>query len=344
MSTRLAWWAFGLALAGFLGLTAVVALVIAFYALSIGARGKVLLSSAVVVSFAWVVALAAGATYLAVRDLDRHTGVGGLSDVALGNAVSPFDLKAGECFQDEKPTLDGEVHHTSAVRVVDCSKAHGYEVISTAEIGGSDYAGDGDMDALVHAACEAGMRARFRVTAAWDELGLVHYYPQAAQWNLGERTMVCTVTQVDGRVTGRVADHLSPAATSLPKFISDVPVGACYDSLHVGPDVDESTVRLHDCADAHESEVLSKDRVPMQWKRFPGEDAVEEFATQTCEDELVMELAPGLVDDDVFIGWWVPSADSWEAGDRTVQCTAAWDDAGAHPGRMAKVVAPGTAS
>lgn len=338
MDKRLAWWAFGLALAGFLGVTALAALVIALYALSVGAKARGLLVAGMVLASVWLVA-AIGLTSYSV---DRATADGhGLAGIAARvrdtGQISPFGLKKGQCFDDDSVQLDGAVRHTKAVAVRDCDEPHLYEVFAVEETFGSRYPGDEVQDARVRGACEAAFVATFRHSPAWDRLGVAWFYPEAEQWDVGQRRIVCSVTRADGSpATGPIGDVLGKAKASKPKDVYDLGVGECYNPVHSGLAVDVWSVNVRSCAGPHEKEILAIGKTRPSWVDYPGVDPIEKLVTRKCERDIQYQLAPGLEDADIYLAWWSPTGASWEEGDRTLICTIEWSDGKAHPGRIAR--------
>lgn len=78
------------------------------------------------------------------------------------------------------------------------------------------------------------------------------------------------------------------------------------------------------CSEQHEAEVyavLSLDIVD-----FPGDGPLEEIVGDRCIDALE-SVSPEVFDDESYgVYWYQPSEETWEDGDRGVQCLATTED------------------
>lgn len=103
--------------------------------------------------------------------------------------------------------------------------------------------------------------------------------------------------------------------------VFDLAVGDCFDDgdLEVGTGVEEvGAVPMVDCSQPHDNEVYAV--VELDPGSFPGDEGVALRADEVClekfEPFVGLDYASSVLD----IGWFVPTADSWEAGDRTIAC------------------------
>ncbi len=111
----------------------------------------------------------------------------------------------------------------------------------------------------------------------------------------------------------------------------DLRTGDCLDEE--GSDALGWDVVVRDCAGEHTAEVLvlvTAQGAPGSPDAFPGDDALQEQADLACTAALAGALdgadavagAADLVPD-----WYVPTADGWAAGDRTIDCLVVGLDA-----------------
>ena len=98
----------------------------------------------------------------------------------------------------------------------------------------------------------------------------------------------------------------------------DLAVGTCFDEP--AGDADISTVTRQECIEAHDAEVFhvgeytegSDYPISLALDRYLDGACVPAFATYTGEDFDTSE--------DLTIGYFYPSRDGWDSGDRTVTC------------------------
>ena len=104
----------------------------------------------------------------------------------------------------------------------------------------------------------------------------------------------------------------------------DLAVGTCFDVP--GRDTDISTVTRHECTEAHDAEVFhvaeyttgSTYPISITLDSFIDDTCVPVFATYVGEE---FETSP-----DLTIGYFYPSRDGWNDGDRTVTCYLVRED------------------
>jgi hypothetical protein len=102
--------------------------------------------------------------------------------------------------------------------------------------------------------------------------------------------------------------------------VFDLAVGDCFDDgdMTLG-DVEElSDVPLVECDQPHDNEVYAV--VTVEGDRFPGEIAIQTRADEVClqafESFVGLDYQTSVLD----FGWLVPTAETWEVGDRVVAC------------------------
>ncbi|WP_061961401.1 septum formation family protein [Demequina flava] len=87
--------------------------------------------------------------------------------------------------------------------------------------------------------------------------------------------------------------------------------GMCIAS--VSDDGPIATVEVVACERPHHAQVVAATNLPVEV--YPGGEGVVDQAEEFCEPRIPLDLPAGA-------GWtmWVPTADSWQRGDRTVSC------------------------
>jgi hypothetical protein len=102
--------------------------------------------------------------------------------------------------------------------------------------------------------------------------------------------------------------------------VGDLAAGTCFDLPSRGGDI--STVTRHACTEAHDAEVFhlaeytdgSTYPISLRLNSFVDSACVPVFATYVGKD---LDSS-----DDLTIGYFYPSRDGWDGGDRTVTCYA----------------------
>lgn len=119
-------------------------------------------------------------------------------------------------------------------------------------------------------------------------------------------------------LAGLVALTLLLAACSGNVF--ELAVGDCFDDgeLAVGELEEVDEVPLVECAEPHDNEVYAV--VTVDGEVFPGEQAIQAQADEVCRDAFDPFAGLDYESSALDFGWLVPTADSWEMGDRVIAC------------------------
>jgi hypothetical protein len=97
-------------------------------------------------------------------------------------------------------------------------------------------------------------------------------------------------------------------------------VGTCFDDPEEFDLVDPSDVPVVDCDVPHDNEVFANRN--LQGDEFPGRDGMANRADQACLDEFDSYVGASYDTSIYVFSWFVPSEQSWDAGDREVICFA----------------------
>lgn len=115
---------------------------------------------------------------------------------------------------------------------------------------------------------------------------------------------------------------LTPGAlvliTACSGAVLSLDVGTCFDDPASFAEVTD--VPVVTCSDPHDNEVIAL--LPLGEPAYPGEDVINARAGEGCvaafEPYVGIEYPQSTYD----VGWFAPSADSWQVGDREVICFA----------------------
>ena len=119
-------------------------------------------------------------------------------------------------------------------------------------------------------------------------------------------------------LAGLVALTLLLAACSGNVF--ELAVGDCFDDgdMALGELEEVGDVPLVDCSAPHDNEVYAV--VTVDGEVFLGEEAIQAQADEVCFEAFDPFVGLHYESSALDFGWLVPTADSWELGDRVVAC------------------------
>ena len=103
----------------------------------------------------------------------------------------------------------------------------------------------------------------------------------------------------------------------------DLAVGTCFD---VPTQTSVSTVTKHECTVAHDAEVFHNTEFTGDSTSYPISLTMDRFVTETCGPVFATYTGDELDESDLTIGYFYPSRDGWDDGDRTVTCYAQRSD------------------
>jgi hypothetical protein len=99
----------------------------------------------------------------------------------------------------------------------------------------------------------------------------------------------------------------------------DLAIGTCFD---VPTETSVSTVTKHACTEAHDAEVFHNVEYPNQ-DSYPISFNFSNFASDTCAPVFGTYVGQAYEEnEDLDVGFFYPTSDSWGDGDRTVTCYA----------------------
>lgn len=117
-------------------------------------------------------------------------------------------------------------------------------------------------------------------------------------------------------VARAVATTLSP----LPTYTA----GQCLDRIGTGDTIDASALRVVDCTDPHDGEVVGLDPVsaPGENPVYPGLPAIESAASAACPPLFAAYVGVNYDLSRLEMIYLYPSGETWERGDRQIACVA----------------------
>jgi Septum formation len=118
--------------------------------------------------------------------------------------------------------------------------------------------------------------------------------------------------------TGLIAIAILLSACSGNVF--ELAVGDCFDDgdFALGEVEEIGDVPMVECAEPHDNEVYEV--VTVEGDVFPGESAIQIGADEVCLDAFDGFVGLDYESSALDFGWLVPTADSWDSGDRLVAC------------------------
>jgi hypothetical protein len=102
--------------------------------------------------------------------------------------------------------------------------------------------------------------------------------------------------------------------------VFDLAIGDCFDDgdIAVGGVEEVGDVPMVECAEPHDNEVYAV--VTIDSDVFPGDIAIQSRADEVCHEAFEGFVGLDYQTSTLDFGWLVPTADTWEAGDRVVAC------------------------
>lgn len=108
-------------------------------------------------------------------------------------------------------------------------------------------------------------------------------------------------------------------ATACGSNVLALEVGECFDDPQDGASL-VTSVEIVDCAQPHDNEVYAVVAYPEADGSYPGDEAVFTYAEETCIAQFDVFVDFAYVDSELDLGYFWPTEESWDAGDRQVQC------------------------
>ena len=110
--------------------------------------------------------------------------------------ASAFGLRPGQCINSGASAL--------TVTVLSCARPHDAEVFATFRLPATAWPGTSAVQLDVSNGCESRLASYLNPQLATADLTQEYVYPNKAAWQAGERTVVCEVRAVSGRLTNSV--------------------------------------------------------------------------------------------------------------------------------------------
>ncbi len=206
--------------------------------------------------------------------------------VALGSVAE------GDCFATPISAA-----RESSVLLIDCDLPHDMQVVGTFDLPTGPFPGDEELTAYSTVPCLGRWLTHTGGREWYPEFDVLLFAPDQSEWGSGDRSGLCVASRIDGEsIPSSLAD---PESAWVP--LEEMRVGECYefhDTLLVA--------RPGDCAqDASAvSELVVHDEPPGE--AYPGADVLLETLGECALDP--------------ESGYVVPTAESWEVGDRVSIC------------------------
>jgi hypothetical protein len=233
----------------------------------------------------------------------------GSSAIVTPGSVDVFDVRVGDCFEDELTAGDAsETAEVFDVDAVPCDERHRSEVYAIFDLPDGDYPGEDEVVRLANEGCVERFADFVGTSYEATRLDVTYLFPTRRSWEQNDdREVACAVYDPAGPLTGSVAD--AGADYALPA------VGDCLD--------DEG--QPADCAEDHESELYLV--TELKGKKYPGDKAVEDKAVKRCVAAFADYVGADYDESELDFLYFTPDRQSWDQGDRSVAC-AAYDPSG----------------
>ena len=109
----------------------------------------------------------------------------------VSGLVSVSDLTVGQCFNSNSSSS------VAQLSVVSCTQKHAEEVFSNSRLGEATYPGDSSLNRVGLTVCGAAFKGFAGISYAKSiRLHYSWFYPSAASWAGGDRTVLCLINRV----------------------------------------------------------------------------------------------------------------------------------------------------
>jgi len=100
--------------------------------------------------------------------------------------------------------------------------------------------------------------------------------------------------------------------------------GQCVDGIGTGDAIDASAIRVIDCADSHDGEIVGVHRVntPSEGTVYPGVSAIDATAATECRPLFAAYVGTDFNQSRLEMIFLYPSGDTWDRGHREIACVA----------------------
>jgi hypothetical protein len=238
-----------------------------------------------------------------VADPLDSVGVAASTDLAVGDCVMlPEGVAFDESFQFE--TLDS----------VACDQPHDMEVFATFSHQGGLYPGKAELFDFAGHYCPGAFEDYTGVPYEHEaHLVITSTVPDVTGWSQSDHSVECLLQSFDGAQL--VGTQEGRGLLGYP----GLQVTHCYDVIDGGSYAaftDVSCEGPHDVELFHVAELEHGESAP-----FPGEEWLDTFAEYRCAARFEPYVGePWSPDMEIDYVWVVPSVETWEAGDRRIQC------------------------
>lgn len=219
----------------------------------------------------------------------------------------------------EADTCYETIDSTEEPELVDCDDAHDIEIYSVQELSGGDDAPFKGLE-QARALCDPAFR---EITGVGIGLATVFdrtvLRPSEATWEEGDRAVTCLV-QYPENTTKRLSEINPVRAFDLVSPYG-MEKGDCFSDFQ-----DEAKAfNLVSCEESHDVEVFVAEIQPDG--SFPGDSVIEAAADELCFGQSFEDfVGHSYSDSNLFSLRSMPIEESWEQGDRTINCLLTLDE------------------
>ncbi|MGL4339767.1 MAG: septum formation family protein [Rhodoglobus sp.] len=159
-------------------------------------------ASAVVVFIVTLATVSLGGCSLPDNPRNESTSPDTPSAIAEETGTDVFDIKLGNCFNNEDVSKAGEVNK---VKILDCSQPHDAEAFKKIIMPGTSFPGDKAVSDAAVAGCTSAFTTYVGIEYDQSKLDFAYFYPTAATWEEESREILCIVVDPAGKVSGTLA-------------------------------------------------------------------------------------------------------------------------------------------
>jgi hypothetical protein len=154
-----------------------------------------------VLSGIWLIAIAALIAYAVGRTPDRDAS----GTVTHQGAISPVDLRVGDCVKVPGFTAGSDPKEVDELTVVPCAQAHNGQMVALVQSTDTSYPGSSQLTDEAQRDCVG--PAQDYLGKPTTRLDLVTFVPDQKLWNSGERGERCLLVDSLENITGDIRPH-----------------------------------------------------------------------------------------------------------------------------------------
>jgi Septum formation len=250
------------------------------------------------------------------------------TSAGASDGVFASHVEVGDCLAEPTTYVADAEEVIETVRTTSCLDEHAEEVYDAVTILEREFPGNDAIGARAYFGCLERFEPFVGVSYQESLIEIGFLTPTEESWDFGDRTVQCTLYHPEGeqltgslhnahdvslrlrdRETGKVAEETAV------EWLKIVP-GDCIKAA--SETTDDFRETLVPCEELHSDEVYGQ--FELSGDEYPGDDEVEALADAGCTERFDEFVGQAYADSPLDFYYYSPYEESWQGGDRLVQC------------------------